>query len=162
MALTNRFWMRKSSRVIYSEVALYLVHNEIDVAKKYLSLEKLRLDNRLIVEWDIGKFQRKAIMPVLTLQPLLENAIHYGIEPLPGGGKIRIQLWEDADKTQISITTPSTIKKNDKSEQDFNQALETIRLRFQNHYGKDATLAHEIIGSKNIISVSLPTRGGKL
>lgn len=138
------------------------VHNEIDVAKKYLSLEKLRLDNRLIVEWDIGKFQRKAIMPVLTLQPLLENAIHYGIESLPGGGKIRIQLWEDADKTHISITTPAAIKRNDKSERDFNQAMETIRLRFQNHYGKDATLAHENTGGKDIISVSLPTRGDKL
>ncbi|MEW6332567.1 MAG: histidine kinase, partial [Pseudomonadota bacterium] len=51
------------------------VKNEIDVANKYLALEALRLDNRLAVNWDIGKFPRKAVMPVLTLQPLLENAI---------------------------------------------------------------------------------------
>ena len=137
------------------------VNNEIEVAKKYLSLEKLRLDNRLNIEWQVGKFPRKAIMPVLTLQPLLENAIHYGIEPLSTGGTIRIQLWEEMDNIRIRITTPVPQRRNEKSEQDFNQALETIRLRFNNHYGDNATLAHQNTDGENIISVTLPARGGK-
>ena len=51
--------------------------NEIDLAQKYLAIEKLRLDNRLTVNWDIGTFPRKAAMPVLTLQPLLENSYNF-------------------------------------------------------------------------------------
>jgi two-component system, LytTR family, sensor histidine kinase AlgZ len=83
------------------------VKNEIDVAKKYLALEALRLDNRLTVNWDIGKFPRKAVMPVLTLQPLLENAIRHGIEELPAGGAIDMRLWEENDRIHIRVANPS-------------------------------------------------------
>jgi two-component system sensor histidine kinase AlgZ len=45
------------------------VSNEIAIAKKYLDIEMLRLDNRLRVDWHVGKFPRKAVIPILILQP---------------------------------------------------------------------------------------------
>lgn len=138
------------------------VNNEISTAEKYLTLEKLRLDNRLTIHWDIGKFPRRAIMPVLTLQPLIESAIHYGIEPQAKGGTINIQLWEEDDQIHIRITSPVPPKKNRNYNESYNEALDIIRLRFQNHYGKDAHVESKFSETENIISVVLPVRGGKL
>lgn len=137
------------------------VNNEIAIAEKYLALEKLRLDNRITIKWDIGKFPRKAIMPVLTLQPLLENAINYGIETQPHGGTINIKLWEEADKIHIHITSPVPPKKNQAYSESYNEAFDVIRMRFQNHYGEDAYVDSQFTDTENNITVVLPVRGGK-
>ncbi len=66
--------------------------NEIEVDKKYLIVEPLRLDSRLRVSWNIGKFPRKAFLPVLTPPLILENAIRHGIEEIANGGMADVQL----------------------------------------------------------------------
>ena len=68
------------------------VQNEIKVARKYLKLEKLRLEQRLNVNWNVNSVTRQAKTPVLMLQLLLENAVRHGIEPLPEGGNIDIDI----------------------------------------------------------------------
>ncbi len=137
------------------------VKNEIEVAKKYLGLEMLRLDSRLRVDWDIGKFPRKAVMPVLTLQPLLENAIHHGIEPLPRGGTIGVKLWEENDKIHIRVVNPFPQTKLRQRTTTQSKSLENIRRRFQAHYGEAATLHTSEENGQFIVTVVLPTRGGK-
>jgi two-component system, LytTR family, sensor histidine kinase AlgZ len=137
------------------------VKNDIEVAKKYLGLESLRLDNRLTVSWDIGKFPRKAVMPVLTLQPLLENAIQHGIEPLPSGGNIDIRLWEEEDHIHIRLVNPIPQKTSKRTETTHNMSLENIRSRFLVHYGEAAKLQTGEENGQFVVNVVLPTRGGK-
>lgn len=136
------------------------VKKEIDVAKKYIALEKLRLDNRLTVDWDIGTFPRKTAIPVLTLQPLLENAIRHGIEALPAGGLVSIKLWEDNDKVHIRIVNPYPSAKSKIQEVSHVQSLENIRQRFRGHYGEAAQLAAVGESGQFSVTVVLPTRGG--
>lgn len=135
------------------------VKNEIDVAKKYLALEALRLDNRLAVNWDIGKFPRKAVMPVLTLQPLLENAIRHGIEELPAGGTVDARLWEENDRIFIRVTNPLPRTRSKQAKSTPGQSLENIRQRFKSHYGEQATLASAEENGLFTVTVVLPTRG---
>ena len=135
------------------------VKNEIDVAKKYLALEALRLDNRLTVNWDIGKFPRKSVMPVLTLQPLLENAIRHGIEELPAGGTIDVRLWEENDQIHIRVTNPLPKVRSKQAKSAPGQSLDNIRQRFQSHYGEQATLASAEENGLFTLTVVLPTRG---
>lgn len=144
--------------MLNEEETLVPVKKEIDVARKYLALEELRLDNRLQVAWDIGKFPRKAIMPILTLQPLLENAITHGIEPLPNGGIVSVTLWEEDDIIRIRITHPVTDKRNIASGHELNKALENIKQRFNTHYGANAKIKWELQDNRFIVSVSLPVR----
>ena len=82
------------------------IKNEIVLAKKYLNLEALRLDSRLNVDWDIGKFPRKAIMPILTLQPLLENAIQHGIERCPWAEHQRAAVEENDNIASVTNPIP--------------------------------------------------------
>ncbi len=138
------------------------VKNEIDVAKKYLALEGLRLDNRLTVNWDLGKFPRKAVMPVLTLQPLLENAIRHGIEELPAGGAIETRLWEENDRIHIQVTNPLPKSKSKQAKSNPGQSLDNIRQRFQSHYGEQASLTSSEENGLFTVTVVLPIRGDNL
>ena len=138
------------------------VKNEIDVANKYLALETLRLDDRLMVNWDIGKFPRKAVMPVLTLQPLLENAIRHGIEELAGGGVVNVRLWEENDQIFIRVDNPLPKTRSKQAKSTPGQTLDNIRQRFQSHYGEQASLQSAEQDGHFIVTVVLPTRGGNL
>lgn len=144
--------------MLNQEETLVPVKNEIDVAKKYLAIEALRLDNRLRINWDIGKFPRKAVMPVLTLQPLLENAIRHGIEPVSAGGTITVRLWEQGDRIYIKIMNPIPRIRAKRTEDSHSMSLDDIRLRFRNHYGDAAKLEFGDEGDQFIVTVVLPTR----
>jgi len=137
------------------------VNNEIAITKKYLEIEALRLDSRLRVDWDIGKFPRRAVMPVLMLQPLLENAIHHGIEPDPLGGVIQVRLWEDGETLHIAVTNPLP-KRRSKSTASSrgDQTLDSLRQRLTSHYGEAAQLDITEDRERFTATVSIPTRGG--
>lgn len=79
---------------------------EIQLARDYLALEKLRLGERLQVEWVLDELPPEAVIPPLLLQPLLENAVYHGIEPMPEGGTIRIAMRSSKDLLHLEIENP--------------------------------------------------------
>lgn len=148
-------------RMMLSEdETLVPLKNEVEVTKKYLALEQLRLDSRLSVDWDIGTFPRRAAIPVLTLQPLLENAIRHGIEELPAGGTVRVRLWEERDKIHIRVVNPLPPAHGKSKESGHIQSLENIRRRLHTHYGDSATLSSAETDGQFAVLVELPVRGG--
>ncbi len=66
------------------------LQQELELARGYLNIEAQRLGERLQVEWDLEELPLQAKMPGLLLQPLLENAVYHGIEPVLQGGVIRV------------------------------------------------------------------------
>ena len=141
--------------------SLIPVNNELAIARKYLDIEALRFDERLQVDWEIGKFPRRAVIPVLTLQPLLENAIQHGIEPNPLGGTIGVRLWEDGETLHIAVSNPLP-KRKPKSPSDAGKesTLENLRLRLDSHYGAAARFEIQEDRERFTATVSIPTRGG--
>jgi two-component system sensor histidine kinase AlgZ len=137
------------------------VKKEIDVAKKYVALETLRLDQRLHVDWDIGTFPRKAAVPVLTLQPLLENAVRHGIEALPTGGTVGVKLWEEDGKIRIRVENPYPIKAKTRADSP-SRSLDNIRQRLQSHYGDAAQLDAAGVDGRFSVTATIPMRGGSL
>lgn len=137
------------------------VKNEIAVAQKYLSLETLRLDNRLRVHWDVARFRRTAVMPVLMLQPLLEHAIYHGIEALESGGTINIKLWEEDEMIRIAIDHPGAAVSARRAARTEHNVLDDIRKRLQNHYGDAASISVEKREGRFELNLALPARGGK-
>ena len=79
---------------------------EIDVARTYQRMEQLRLGDRLRVEWKIDSLPTDALVPGLTLQPLLENAIYHGIEPRPDGGVVTVTGEFNKGMITIVVTQP--------------------------------------------------------
>jgi sensor histidine kinase YesM len=63
---------------------------ELEMARRYLALEALRLEDRLQVEWEVDPELEGMAIPAFALQTLLENAIKHGLAPKPEGGRIRV------------------------------------------------------------------------
>ncbi len=115
------------------------IHHEIRIARKYLKLEKLRLEERLNATWQTESLARTAKTPVLMLQLLLEYAVHNGIEPLPNGGEINIRLWLDGGRLNISLECPAA-EVSDTVRHEGDTAIDNIRLRLADLYGEAASL----------------------
>ena len=81
---------------------------ECELAERYLSIESLRLGERLQVQWQRQEPLPWALpMPRLVLQPLVENAVLHGISRLPGGGTIVIALSCDGAQLRIGVRNPA-------------------------------------------------------
>ena len=92
--LANRMVTRLSSFLRYSldndPMQKITLDQELAALKLYLDIEKVRFEERLSLELDIGDEAAKALIPSLLLQPLVENAIKYAIATSVDGGHIRI------------------------------------------------------------------------
>ncbi len=85
------------------------LRQEIQLAKQYLSLEQLRLGDRLQINWQLQDLPDDALIPPFILQPLLENAIYHGIEPLAQGGTIDIKLYRNGNALYLDLTNPRAV-----------------------------------------------------
>ncbi len=77
---------------------------EIDLAQRYLAIEKLRYGDRLQVAWELDPAAASARLPPLVLQPLVENAVRHGIEPLPAGGRVVVHTFVRRGLASVWIT----------------------------------------------------------
>lgn len=79
---------------------------ELELCRRYLQIETLRLGERLSVDWQTGNLPDDARLPALLIQPLLENAIYHGIEPRTEGGTIEIVGTLMDQQLQFTIRNP--------------------------------------------------------
>ncbi|MEZ5605003.1 MAG: histidine kinase [Burkholderiaceae bacterium] len=80
--------------------------DEVLLCKEYLTIEKLRLADRLGVRWELDGMPGDALLPSLLLQPLVENAVHHGIEPNQEPGEIRVSIAKSGDRVRVEIANP--------------------------------------------------------
>jgi two-component system sensor histidine kinase AlgZ len=82
------------------------LNKEVELARQYLGIESLRLGERLRVNWNTQNMPPDALIPPLILQPLLENAVYHGIEPLAEGGVIEVSLYLEHDEMHLEVSNP--------------------------------------------------------
>jgi two-component system LytT family sensor kinase len=76
---------------------------ELELVHQYLLFEKARFGERLTVVYRIDPEILSTVMPVLILQPLVENAIHHGIGRKPGPGRVVISAVDRGNECWISV-----------------------------------------------------------
>lgn len=112
------------------------LRKEIELSRQYLSLEKLRLGERLMENWQIDEALNDALVPPLMLQPLLENAVYHGIEPLSEGGLIEVRLQLRGSELHMEVRNPCH---GQQGLHDGNKmALENIRERLDLQFDVEA------------------------
>jgi len=89
------------------------LRQEIGLSKQYIALEQLRMGGRLCVDWKIQDVSDDVLIPPLLLQPLLENAVYHGIEPLPQGGCIAIVLSRSGGELRLKVENPCVPRDNE-------------------------------------------------
>ena len=135
-----------------------LLTEELELCERYVRIEQLRLGDRLKVAWDIGEYPDNLRIPLLTLQPLLENAIYHGIQPLPEGGTITLMLRYDRNSVSVRITNPLPPPEYRTQSQGNKMAVNNIRSRLNVLYNDAAELTAEAEGGIYVTTLRYPHR----
>jgi len=83
------------------EVAL---SEELELARRYAEIEQLRFGPRMQVAWQLPEALPALMVPTLSIQPLVENAIHHGVEPSTAVCLLRIAIEADAGQVRIDVS----------------------------------------------------------
>ena len=80
--------------------------DELQLAHRYLDMEKRRLGKRLEVDWRVDELPPGAAVLPFILQPLLENAVGHGVQSRAEGGRISVYGRSEGDRVVITIGNP--------------------------------------------------------
>ena len=127
---------------------------EVELCREYLSLEELRLGDRLRVEWHIDKMPGDAVIPPLVLQPLFENAVYHGIEPRTEPGVISIDLYLAREQVHAVLRNPYQHDGNHHAGN--KMALANIRERLQLHFDAEASLTTRVGDDAYQVHIVMP------
>ncbi|CAN7412788.1 sensor histidine kinase [Paenibacillus sp. LjRoot153] len=76
---------------------------EIDIVRSYVTIQKIRFEERLVFRLDVPEELMSRPIPKLTLQPLMENAIHYALESTIEPCEISIRGWSTEDGIFLAV-----------------------------------------------------------
>ncbi len=143
-------------RISLSEArAQITLREELEVARIYQRIEQLRLGDRLQVRWKVADLPSQAMVPSLMLQPLLENAIGHGIEPLPEGGTVTVTGRTEGDEIVIEIANP--VSATARAVRSGNRmALDNIRQRLDLAFAGRASVAVDDGGDQYRVTLRFP------
>ena len=134
--------------------SLVPLEDEIRLARSYLEIESLRLGERLEVVWAVDEVSADTRVPVLLLQPLLENAVYHGIELRPEGGTISVRIGRKGRMLVIEVRNPINVAGVVPAGNRI--ALANIRERLSLHFDAEALLHAAARGSEFVVSVTIP------
>ena len=140
------------------------LHEEIDLCQRYLQIETLRLGERLEVAWRVDEKARDSAMPPLILQPLVENAVHHGIEPAHRPGVITIQIARKGSQVVIDIANPmiegntQVLGRGGMPRPGNHMALDNVRERLALHFDVEAQLETESGADEYRVRIVVPYR----
>lgn len=135
---------------------LITLDEELKFVEAYLDIEKMRLNGRLEVRWEIEPATNQSLVPQLILQPLVENAIVHGIACAREGGWLEIAIRRSED--QIELRVRNTLR--GKSTSGSGLGLQNSKARLKYLYSDDATLSFAIGDDRiAVATVRLPALG---
>lgn len=130
--------------------------DEVLLCREYLTIEKLRLTDRLSVRWEIDNMPGDALLPSLLLQPLLENAVHHGIEPAVHPGEIVVSISRSGDRVRVEIVNP--LPSSGPGRTGNHMALSNIRERLDLTFDVEGQLETSSDGGYFRVTVQFPYR----
>ncbi|WP_238139659.1 sensor histidine kinase [Roseateles aquatilis] len=115
------------------------LEDELALADAYLRVLHTRMEDRLRFEIDASEEARRVPLPPMLLQPLVENAVHHGLEPKIEGGTVRVRAELQGGGLRVEVLDdgigPGASRRGGNG-----MALANLRERLFAHYGDRATL----------------------
>ena len=144
-------------RASFKELKLVRLKDEIELCQHYLAIEQMRLGDRLRVEWkyDDEVLFSQVQIPLLTLQPLVENSIFHGVEKFLTKSTISILIEVLQNQVNIVITNPYTQDKIN-LRQGNGIAVENVKQRLEAYYGR--TVIFQTYAGKGIFTTVVQYR----
>nr|NIP60210.1 hypothetical protein [Gemmatimonadota bacterium]NIR80653.1 hypothetical protein [Gemmatimonadota bacterium]NIT89440.1 hypothetical protein [Gemmatimonadota bacterium]NIU33247.1 hypothetical protein [Gemmatimonadota bacterium]NIU37560.1 hypothetical protein [Gemmatimonadota bacterium] len=137
--------IRYASTLQREERDTVALEEEIAFARRYLALEKLRLEKRLRIEWEVEGELGPVAVPAFALQTLLENAVRHGVAPRPEGATVRVSAVREGERVVLAVeddgegAPPAAVGDSP------GRGLALLRDRLERLYGGDGSLEWETV-----------------
>jgi hypothetical protein len=129
---------------------------EIELVRRYLAIEKLRLGDRLKIQFNIDEHAQDMPVPVFALQLLAENAVRHAIEPRRSGGTLTIGAIRTAGGVELLVEDEGGTGIQQPSTGGAGVGLSNIRARLHHLFGGAAELVSETGSGGTRVRLSLP------
>ncbi|WP_449427057.1 sensor histidine kinase [Rhodanobacter umsongensis] len=127
--------------------------DELALIERYLAIEQLRLGARLHVHRELDDLPADFPLPRLLLQPLVENAVRHGIQPLREGGEVILRGQRDGNGIRVEIGNPLPATPPAPGN---GHGLDSVRRRVAYRYGAQAKVQAGPQGDRYVVVLQLP------
>lgn len=139
-----------------TERPLISVEEELKIVKAYLEIEELRLGPKLRSELEIDVEALTAPIPVLSIQPLVENAVKHGVAAGAGEGFVHLQVECEFDRIAVRVTNSGEWKHQDSAGYGSGIGLANVRRRLRLCYGDEADVEVTVANGVTIVGFAIP------
>ncbi len=139
---------------LQSDKTFVPLSQEMQIVRAYLEIEQLRLDSRLKVDIHVDAGALEIPIPVLSIQPLVENAIKHGVAPRTEPGYVRIVVTQSAAELRILVENSSG-GVTEKSAGN-GVGLQNVRRRLEICYGSGAGVQLSFHAQSTTVELNLP------
>lgn len=133
---------------------------ELRIVQAYLEIETVRLGDRIETELLVSDSVRETSIPILSIQPLVENAVKHGIAPKQGSGRVSVRA--EREKAGLRITVEDTgvgfERSRDAEHRSTSLGLDNVRRRLAICYGPTAELEIRSSADRTIVTSLIPDR----
>ncbi|MGQ9917197.1 MAG: sensor histidine kinase [Bryobacteraceae bacterium] len=138
--------------LLQGEGGLIPLERELEIVEAYLAIESLRLGARLAWRIDVPPEARGVLIPVLSLQPLVENAVRHGVAPFDNNGEVVVQARLLQDRCRISVIDTGPGFPPGSGGRGI--GLENVRRRLALHFGAEVEVRRE--GGCTVVAFAVP------
>jgi len=133
------------------------VEEEVRIVRAYLEIEELRLGPKLRTEVDIDPSALHGLIPLLSIQPLVENAVKHGVASKMGTGFVRLRVRSDSDTLVVEVSNSGQCDPRALAESS-GIGLTNVRRRLALCYGSGARLDVQATQGVTTVGFVLPAR----
>jgi two-component system LytT family sensor kinase len=138
------------------------VHEEMRIVRAYLEIEELRLGPKLRTEIEIDPAILHAIIPVLSIQPLVENAVKHGAATRAGEGFVRLTIREESGAISVTVSNSGDCDARKITHADAGVGLANVRRRLALCYGEETRVEVHVEDNVTSVGFVLPLKRSAL
>jgi two-component system, LytTR family, sensor kinase len=141
---------------LQTERPLISIDEELKIVRAYLEIEELRLGSKLRSQLEIDPEALTVAIPVLSIQPLVENAIKHGVAARASGGFVHLRIECEFDRIAVRVTNSGEWKPTDRA--DSGIGLANVRRRLVLCYGEEADVDVSVVNGATTVGFSIPVK----
>jgi two-component system LytT family sensor kinase len=148
--------------LLRSDRTLIEIEEELHIVRAYLEIEQLRLGVKLRTEINVDDAALRATIPLLSIQPLVENAVKHGVAPRMGAGFVRLDITSRLDVLTVTVSNSGDCDSSVLTAASANGGigLVNVRRRLELCYGDESSFIAEVEDGVTTVGFLLPLRVG--
>jgi hypothetical protein len=132
--------------LLRSDRTLIEIEEELRIVRAYLEIEQLRLGDKLRTEINVDEAALRATIPLLSVQPLVENAVKHGVAPKTGAGFVRLDITSRQDLLTVTVSNSGECDSGPLTAAHASGGigLSNVRRRLELCYGEESSFVAEV------------------